>query len=289
MNYLEDGEKDTSPKDRRFSSQTTRAIREYTGGRCCSCSKDTTHYNESGTNTNLGEAAHIKAVSDRWPRFDPDQTDYDCSSFENGLWLCRGCHKIIDAPGAEVRYPVRELVRMREMTRRVLQRTSQNALSTGEFNVREEEEVCNQFRAKIRVVWDYIRNRDRNEINFDQNMVHEIRKASYGFAFTPGNWHVGNPLRSLNPAHFDHQDQIIAQLGVIADHFKKMRWVPSRSHPYDPNIKSFELKNPPSGYLAERAEVDELREQLEEDFQEASLMIQAFMEKPTQLYPGRRY
>ncbi|MHD0644960.1 hypothetical protein ACYPKM_04995 [Pseudomonas aeruginosa] len=289
MNYLEDGVEDTSPKERRFSKTTIKMIREYVGGLCCNCGKDTTHYHRGGGNTNLGEAAHINAVSDLWPRFDPEQSDFDCSSFENGLWLCRKCHKIIDAPGAECRYPARELVRMREMTRRQLERNSQKGLIPGDFDPRHEEAICNNFRDKIRVVWDYISRRDRNQITFNQEMVHEIRRASYGFTFHPNGWNVGNPLRSLNPAHFDHQDDIIAQLGVIADHFKKIRWVPSRDYPYDPNYKTFELKNPPRGYLEERAEVNELREQLEEDFQEAALMIQAFMEKPTQLYPGRQY
>ena len=47
--------------------------------------------------TILGEASHICAASPGGKRYDPNMTSEERSSIENGIWLCRGCAKIIDS------------------------------------------------------------------------------------------------------------------------------------------------------------------------------------------------
>src|ERR1700736_3310976 len=45
---------------------------------------------------NVGVAAHITAASARGPRFNPDLSEAQRKSAENGIWLCQSCAKLID-------------------------------------------------------------------------------------------------------------------------------------------------------------------------------------------------
>ncbi|NII26205.1 hypothetical protein HB364_14015 [Pseudoflavitalea sp. X16] len=48
----------------------------------------------------VGEAAHIHAASPGGPRFNPDMNAEQCSSIENGIWMCRKHARIIDVDDA---------------------------------------------------------------------------------------------------------------------------------------------------------------------------------------------
>lgn len=53
---------------------------------------------------NIGVASHITASSKGSPRFDEYMTAQERKSFENGIWLCQSCSKLIDSD--EIRYTV---------------------------------------------------------------------------------------------------------------------------------------------------------------------------------------
>jgi hypothetical protein len=46
---------------------------------------------------NLGVAAHISAASDGGPRYDTTISADQRRSYENGIWLCQNCAKLIDS------------------------------------------------------------------------------------------------------------------------------------------------------------------------------------------------
>ena len=46
---------------------------------------------------NIGEAAHIYGAKEGAARFREDMTDAARAEITNGIWLCRNCHKLVDA------------------------------------------------------------------------------------------------------------------------------------------------------------------------------------------------
>lgn len=46
---------------------------------------------------NVGEAAHICAASEGGPRYRGSMSSEERSSYDNGIWLCRTCAKLIDS------------------------------------------------------------------------------------------------------------------------------------------------------------------------------------------------
>jgi hypothetical protein len=60
----------------------------------------------------LGEIGHIRSGSERGPRYDPQFSAENLSHPNNGIFLCRHHHKIIDSCDSE--YSVSELVRMKD-------------------------------------------------------------------------------------------------------------------------------------------------------------------------------
>lgn len=51
----------------------------------------------------VGEAAHIYGARPRSARYDSEMRDAERSDSTNGIWLCRNCHKIVDADRSQ--YP----------------------------------------------------------------------------------------------------------------------------------------------------------------------------------------
>ena len=46
---------------------------------------------------NIGEAAHISAAKATDKRYDKNMTDEERGRIENGIWLCKNCHKLVDS------------------------------------------------------------------------------------------------------------------------------------------------------------------------------------------------
>jgi hypothetical protein len=67
---------------------------------CCSnpgCNKATSGpHSDPGRALNIGVAAHITAAAPGGPRYDEAATFEERASFENGIWLCQSCGKLVD-------------------------------------------------------------------------------------------------------------------------------------------------------------------------------------------------
>ncbi len=61
-----------------------------------SCQKLTIGPNSSDSINNIGVAAHICAASPGGPRYNSIMTEKERRSYENGIWLCQSCARIID-------------------------------------------------------------------------------------------------------------------------------------------------------------------------------------------------
>ncbi len=81
-------------------SSVIRALRERVGGICSNpdCRRFTTGPQKTHKDKPIiiGQAAHICAASPGGPRHDPNMTEAQRSSIENGIWLCNNCAKLID-------------------------------------------------------------------------------------------------------------------------------------------------------------------------------------------------
>lgn len=82
-----------------FSSATKELLANRVGRKCSNpmCRKLTCGANENPEKiTNIGVAAHICAAAKGGPRYDANMTPQERKSFENGIWLCQSCSKLID-------------------------------------------------------------------------------------------------------------------------------------------------------------------------------------------------
>lgn len=61
------------------------------------CTKATSGPHSDPTKAlNIGVAAHITAAAPGGPRYDPTATAQDREAFQNGIWLCQSCAKLVD-------------------------------------------------------------------------------------------------------------------------------------------------------------------------------------------------
>lgn len=74
------------------------------------CGQRLTPDSESGSPTNLGEAAHIIGEKEGSTRYEHGMTDNERNGYGNLIYLCRNCHHRIDDPASgETDYPVDRL------------------------------------------------------------------------------------------------------------------------------------------------------------------------------------
>ena len=69
---------------------------------------------EKTTIINIGVASHITAASKGGPRYDENMTAQERKSFENGIWLCQSCSKLIDSD--EMGYTVDKLKKWKDIS-----------------------------------------------------------------------------------------------------------------------------------------------------------------------------
>lgn len=82
-----------------FSLVTKELLANRVGRRCSnpSCQKLTCGANTvTDKITNIGVASHICAAAKGGPRYDESMTPEERKSFDNGIWLCQSCSKLID-------------------------------------------------------------------------------------------------------------------------------------------------------------------------------------------------
>lgn len=60
------------------------------------CSNPQCRIVTNGAGINIGVAAHIRAAAPLGPRYDATMSQEERRSYENGIWLCQSCSKMID-------------------------------------------------------------------------------------------------------------------------------------------------------------------------------------------------
>ncbi|WP_370215293.1 hypothetical protein [Idiomarina sp.] len=99
-----------------FSKNTINILAKRAGYLCSNpdCRISTVGPNEDPTKAIvIGEAAHIYGARPSAKRFSSKMTDVARAEITNAIWLCRNCHKTIDAD--ELKYTVDILFRWREL------------------------------------------------------------------------------------------------------------------------------------------------------------------------------
>ena len=98
-----------------FRQATKDLIAKNVSYRCShpGCGKDTLGPTSDPTKfTNIGEAAHIRSAMPGGKRYVADMTNEERRKHENGIWLCRNHHKIVDSD--EIIYSIEELEEWKE-------------------------------------------------------------------------------------------------------------------------------------------------------------------------------
>lgn len=100
-----------------FSLQTKETLAKRVGMRCSNpnCRQLTSGPQVDPQKViNVGVAAHITAASPGGPRYDPNLTNEQRQSIENGIWLCQTHGKLVD--NDELRYPVEMLQKWKALS-----------------------------------------------------------------------------------------------------------------------------------------------------------------------------
>ena len=97
-----------------FSGPTRVCIERLHGHRCALCGSKTSGPGYSlEASVNLGEAAHIVGASPEGPRGDFGGPAAERRAIENGVWLCKNCHALVD--GDTDTFSVEALREIREL------------------------------------------------------------------------------------------------------------------------------------------------------------------------------
>jgi hypothetical protein len=120
-----------------FSPETKRQLADRAGHHCSLCFALTTCSDEEGKPFRIGDAAHQAAASDSGPRYDPNQSELERSSSDNGLWLCSSCHRKID--GDKFKYPVETL---RKLKREAEERARKMVHGEIVFEMKDKEDAA---------------------------------------------------------------------------------------------------------------------------------------------------
>lgn len=107
-------------KESNFAPSTIRLLRDRVASLCSNpdCRKSTiaASLETNDKTTIIGEAAHIKAASSGAgaARFDDNMSYDERRSIDNGIWLCKNCHRMIDRE--PIKYSVETLKRWKAET-----------------------------------------------------------------------------------------------------------------------------------------------------------------------------
>jgi ribosomal protein L37AE/L43A len=80
-----------------FSAKTKDVLAKRAGQICTMCRRHTSGGNANPKKaTMIGDAAHIEGAKSSERRYNSSMTPEERSDIENGIWLCKSCHKEID-------------------------------------------------------------------------------------------------------------------------------------------------------------------------------------------------
>lgn len=100
-----------------FKQSTINLLANRVGWKCSNpgCRRTTRDAGTKSTDViNSGVAAHITATAKGGPRYDNNMTSQERKSYENGIWLCQSCSKLIDSDVQ--RYTVDKLKKWKEIS-----------------------------------------------------------------------------------------------------------------------------------------------------------------------------
>lgn len=100
-----------------FKQSTINLLANRVGWKCSNpgCRRTTRGAGTESTDViNIGVAAHITAAAKGGPRYDNNMTSQERRSYENGIWLCQSCSKLIDSDVQ--RYSVDKLKKWKEIS-----------------------------------------------------------------------------------------------------------------------------------------------------------------------------
>ncbi|MBL7889719.1 MAG: hypothetical protein JNL24_09205 [Bacteroidia bacterium] len=100
------------------------------------------HENSAKSNR-IGDAGHI--VGAFGPRHDPKLKESDYRKIENGIWLCKVCHKIVDTE--DTKYTIEELKRWKNETENYVEE-----LVLQDTRLRQLRILCHSYISALRVV-----------------------------------------------------------------------------------------------------------------------------------------
>lgn len=130
-------------KESNFSLSTIRLLRDRVASLCSNpdCRKSTiaASLETNDKTTIIGEAAHIKAASSGAgaARFDDDMSYDERRSIDNGIWLCKNCHRMIDRE--PIKYSVETLKRWKSETEEYASKSLGIKYKTDE-NIKESQQ-----------------------------------------------------------------------------------------------------------------------------------------------------
>jgi hypothetical protein len=81
-----------------FSGDVIRRLGESVNLHCSNCDAPTKGaHSVEGKAISVGVACHIHAAAPGGPRYEASQTEDERRSFDNGIWLCANCARLIDS------------------------------------------------------------------------------------------------------------------------------------------------------------------------------------------------
>jgi len=131
-----------------------KSLASRSGDKCAipNCRRRLTQDSKSGNHIFIGEVAHIegihggKGTKKQSARLNPDMTDGEYNNFNNLIYLCPTCHKVIDSPQGEKDYPVSRLHQIKKEHEKLVLQERDKASPNVQF---EELEMVTKWVSRI--------------------------------------------------------------------------------------------------------------------------------------------
>jgi hypothetical protein len=130
-----------------FPKKVTQQIAQTAMYICAKCLCLTGYSTSEGKARAIAEAAHMTAASANGPRGDPSRSKDYLRSAENGIWLCKKCHSLIDDDPAA--YPEKALGKLKTDHEDVIRRIVGKDLEAALLDLRNHKRYYDETREFI--------------------------------------------------------------------------------------------------------------------------------------------
>ena len=232
-----------------FSQTTKDLLANRVGWKCSNpnCRKATRGAGMDKMNViNIGVASHITAASMGGPRYDENMTAQERKSYENGIWLCQSCSKLIDSD--EVRYTVEKLKRWKEISERMAvfeleEKASEDtviASNTGVLRTRDgsilkksngknavtnaewREKLATIYEKLVDIVNQYPNSSPSDVLLFVDNAPH-FSMESFDAVLTSLDYQIEDHKRQLNNVNINYERKIDAETQISNREYAKKK------------------------------------------------------------------